>query len=483
MYHLQKSPSNEMLKWAVNKTLMADARMSIYCDDQLAHRPISRRSVGPIQSPIARHQPTADRRRKSLGSNAAVLRLQRRHNKENHIMVTPHPITMRPSPASSSPFSKADVAFREIGNLTPTPNDASLNATPVRKLNLPLSPCKATQIDLLPKKAFAPTLPTLDVQYSPSAFAPRTSAPQISLSGITIANTLFANARYFSDDQIPTYKLANSIETHTKQRTAATEVGGGVGNMQSASVFNNYMEEEDDLNMSSKALDDKALDKMINEILQSTRKPNNSTKSFQPSSAITSEIIHHQKRAVQTPECKLRRQCGVRRKVKRSIAETTMSADSQDDLDPVQIEMLAALNTPKDLRNEAAPLMHGAQLNHFDASKISGDSTPGIAEQDVQGSSTPTANQAGIRRCLRFPDSPDSMEDSLEKRKSVASSTASSSQCSKSASSGSVTGSVSLRIAFSHDMAHITTVHGELVKIKKQTNLFTTTLKQCKSLH
>lgn len=455
-----------MLKWAVNKPLPAEPRMSIFCDDNINavhHRPNpqSRRSLGTIQH--ARHQPSnKDMRRKSFGSNAAVIRHQRRQNKENHIMVTPHPITIRHhSPATSSPFCKADVAFREIGNLTPTAGDGSFNTTPVQKRNLPLSPMKVTTT-LPPVKPFAPTLPTLGVEYSPAQGVSKPT-PFIPLHGITIANTFFGNARYFNNDQLPSYKKQKIEETPLSQRMADLRFSGV--NMRSALVFNNNMEEEDDLNMSSKALDDKALDQMIDEILQSTKKTRKLPKAVQGTHVEPIvEVSHHHEREVRTPECTLRRQRGVRRKTK--VTDTTgISPDSQDDMASSQIEMLACMNTPKELRTGAAPNNLIVQHNNSITSKNSCDSTPGIAEQDVQGSSTPTGIQAGIRRCLRFPDSPDSMEDSLEKRKSMASSTASSSRCSKS-SSGSVAGTLDVSIGFCQETGQIQ-VHGELlVKIK-----------------
>lgn len=457
-----------MLKWAVNKPLTASPVMSIFCDDNHTAKqgpsPLSRRSLGAIQNPAARHQPPHnDRRRKSFGSNAAILRHQRRQNKENHIMVTPHPITMRlHSPANSSPFSKADVAFREIGNLTPTTGDASFNTTPVRKRNLPLSPMK-TGTALPPVKPFAPTLPTMDVEYSPAPCAPK-PVSFIPLRGITIANTFFGNARYFSDDQLPTYKKLKVEETPLAQRMVDLRFGGV--NMQTPSVFNNNMEEEDELNMSSKALDDKALDQMIDEILQSTRKTRKLPMAVTRSCVETiQEVGQHQEREVRTPECTLRRQRGVRRKIKPTDT-TSISPDCHHDLASSQIEILASMNTPKELRTAAVPNVIIGQHNNSIISKNSCDSTPGIAEQDVQGSSTPTGNQAGIRRCLRFPDSPDSMEDSLEKRKSVASSTASSSsRCSK---SGSVTGLLDIGVGCCQETGKIK-VHGELlVKINKK---------------
>lgn len=373
-------------------------------------------------------------------------------------MVTPHPITMRSSPANSSPFGKIDVAFREIGNLTPIAGDSSFNTTPLRKRNLPLSPMKMAANPLI-VKPFAPTLPTLDVEYSPAVGVPKAAA-FIPLHGITVANNFFGNTRYFNNTQIPSYKKSKVEETPLTQRMANLRFGGA------GSVFNNNMEEEEDLNMSSKALDDKALDQMIDEILQSTRKSRKLPKAVDRIRIETiDEVNHQQEREVRTPECTLQRQGGVRRKTKTENT-TCLSPKAIDDMSRSQMEMLACMNTPKELRTGVAPII--IAHNNSVTSKNSCESTPGIAEQDVQGSSTPTGIQAGIRRCLRFPDSPDSMEDSLEKRKSVASSTASSSsRCSKSTSSGSVAGALDVCVGVSQETSQIK-VHGELlVKIWK----------------
>lgn len=267
--------THKMLKWTVTKR--ADDAMSVLLDDH-STQTTARRSLGNTRQPM-RSRDLREHRRKSLGSSEVAKRYLKQ-NKENQIIATPHPLTMRHTGISSTPFPpKVEFALRDVSNRTPT-SSSSPATTPSRKRNLPLSPVIArivpvTKTPLIPpiQQPYASTLPTFDIEYSPCG---QKSAPMIALRGLTVQDSFFANPCYFRDDpllQPPSKRLKFSPEV-TPLSKRLSELRFSKMSIKRSINLNNNIDEEDDVNMSSKALNDTELDKMIDEILESSRKIN-----------------------------------------------------------------------------------------------------------------------------------------------------------------------------------------------------------------
>lgn len=398
----------------------------------------------------------------------------------------------------------------------------------------------------LRSRNFAATLPTLDVEYSPACYVQpstkstaakvtTTTAPQaLSVHGITVPTDIFASARYFQDDNdlllAPTKTQANppALSTSKKPRTQAAELTplafqlsklrfSQVSLQRCGLLADDCDAVGETVNRSSQSLDDTALEQMIDEILESTRKvrkvpaalptkvelpvcpvtTTTTTTAQDDDSAANRTIITMTgsvEREVRTPDstfddaaaaaaqtsnvassaeqCHLRRQRVVRRKHTAKATVKSRKATVRRE----QIEKLARMETPK-VANSTDAIHTGNTGNSITTTTPPG----GIDADDLQGSSTPSTieqllsqqnqlpdeqpDQINTRRCLRYPDSPDSMEDSMEKRQSVASSSASTtsslSRCgssSKTAAAVTIFGTLDLTVAVQGHQVH---VHGE----------------------
>lgn len=267
-----------MLKWTVTKRADTVDAMSVLLADHSTQK-TTRRSLGNTRQPM-RSRDLREHRRKSLGSSEVAKRYLKQ-NKENQIIATPHPLTMRHTGISSTPFPpKVEFALRDVSNRTPT-STSSPTTTPSRKRNLPLSPVitrivPVTKPPLIPpliQQPYASTLPTFDIEYSPCGHK---SAPMIALRGLTVQDSFFANPCYFRDDphlQPASKRLKFSPEV-TPLSKRLSELRFSKMSIKRSINLNNNIDEEDDVNMSSKALNDTELDKMIDEILESSRKIN-----------------------------------------------------------------------------------------------------------------------------------------------------------------------------------------------------------------
>lgn len=503
----------------------------------------SRRSLGTVNRPI-RNRQLRESRRKTLATTELQKRCLNR-DKENTIVATPHPYTSSrfTNSSSSTPFAKHEFALRDVGNITPnlTPTTSGTVLTPNRKRNLSLSPID--QQPTIPKPAeYASTLPTFDVEYSPCGIK---TVPMIALRGLTIKDSYFKNPCYFRDE-IPASKRLKFSPEVTPLSKRLSELRFSKMSFK-RSENNNVTTSNDDRSAdSSKELNDTELERMIDEILESSRKPSISSRrrtliksqctdpaaeqtyrpaqdpatdlnvfcdnfEISPNKAGERTIIVSEdcqainEREVRTPDplvkqiqatvqtesmavnqmsCHLRRQRGVRRKCKMEPEKrggvdrilnrkrSSLCHRSNDITDSPQtpldlfkshsflrksIDHLACMMTPKDVGTESGI----GTLNKNNGSKTSYESTPGIKAYDLQASSTPAAGsvaQQGIRRCLTFSESPESVEDSLDKRKSVASSTTS--RCSK--SSTIISGSLDLAITVDDENIQI---HGECIMV------------------
>lgn len=135
------APPITMLKWTLNKRIEPIAQVAAVLKPGRVHK---RRSMGghPLQSATAaaRDQQT---RRKSVATAEATRRYRSRHNKENIVIASPHPISMRAGvQTTSTPYAHQATALRDVGNKTPTRRslNAVLDTTPLRKRHLPPSP-------------------------------------------------------------------------------------------------------------------------------------------------------------------------------------------------------------------------------------------------------------------------------------------------------------------------------------------------------
>lgn len=243
-----------MLKWTVSKRTDSSEPVSLLLKSK---EPVSRRSLGTLHRP-ARNREDRERRRKSLGSTEMARRINN-HNKENNIIATPHPMTNRTG--SSTPYTKLDFALRDLGNITPTTTPTQNTTTPNRKRNLPLSPVdQSTQA----KPQYASTLPTFDIEYSPCGMK---TGPMIALRGLTMKDSYFENPCYFRDELPASKRLKFSPEVTPLSRRLSELRFSKMSFKRS-----NNLNEDDDSVLSSKALDDTELEKMIDAILESSRK-------------------------------------------------------------------------------------------------------------------------------------------------------------------------------------------------------------------
>lgn len=243
-----------MLKWTVSKRTDSSEPMALILKPK---QPASRRSLGNLHRPI-RNREDREKRRQSLGSTEMLRRINNQ-NKENNIVSTPHPMTNRTG--SSTPYTKLDFALRDLSNLTPNTTPIQNTATPNRKRNLPLSPVEpVTQL----KPQYASTLPTFDIEYSPCGMK---TGPMIALRGLTVKDSYFENPCYFRDEAPASKRLKFSPEvTPLSRRLSELRFS-----KMSFKRGNNMNEDEDSV-LSSKALDDTELEKMIDAILESSRK-------------------------------------------------------------------------------------------------------------------------------------------------------------------------------------------------------------------
>lgn len=385
-----------MLKWTVSKRVEPIVQFTAVLE-RPSQRVVSRQS---LINEIREH------RRKS-----EFTKRYRNRNKENAIVASPHPITISRSTNSHTLFTNQLSALRDVANKTPKRNSlpASHNSTPLRKRNLPPSPAQHR------RSTPAFSLETVQPKTSPPASQ---CGSAIAMRGITVPDTYFGSARYIQghSPHQPSPAKRSRIEMTPLSRRLG-QLRFSKVSIQRHAMFNSHvLDDEDDLiDMSSKALDNSDLNKMIDEILLSTRKckPIPSPRlcvvppapQVSPSSTILTAssadrfstgltnmtnaadltevaaertiilqepLVEEREvrtppkmfvdKAVQSDECLLRRQGGVRRKNLRSNrmhqAETEASRQTRQIDRMMQehpylrksIELLACLDTPKQYR-------------------------------------------------------------------------------------------------------------------------------------
>lgn len=272
------------------------------------------------------------------------------------------------------------------------------------------------------------------------------SGQAIALRGITVPDSFFGNARYFKD----------GLEQPPKRQRLDPPLG----------LFHHDPEEEDHLNMSSKALNDQDLDQMIDEILASKRKVAPIPKSMLLPKPTRIPCFYKK-----NDEVSLRLQEFMETRSAVPISPMVPSSQIKELLEEhpflrESIEILAGLNTPP--KTEAG----SDGVDNYLKVKCSptlgaNDMSPMLKQDFLAGgvnSGTPSSSEMAIRRCLKFSESPESVVDSewLDKRKSVASTiSTTSSRCSMRSGlggTGMVSGTLELKVRVEKDSLM---VHGE----------------------
>lgn len=422
-----------MLKWTVTKR----------SDDPLQQRrPYhARRSLGVLQGTPTTSRPVRGRR--SIASIAVQQELNK--DKENRYTSTP---CIQPRTGDDS---LNQLALRDVSNIT-TPT----STTAQKKRAFPNTPALTSTMRKKNAAPYSSTLPTFDVEYSPC------DKPFAGLPGL--GESYYENARYFTENLPPNKKQKLSEDTD-------------VFSFKKPKIEITKNNNNDDESLHSSQMGDITLDKMIDAILESARKerPKRSASlkskdsamsptytaaddpasdlnltmdpmlelspdKYLPDKTIILQEPCHNEREVRTPDspklkrarspgsCHLRRQRGVRRKVKedkaklkKSTSPATPRYDMEETYMRKTLDELAEIETPKS--HVLDMLFYPTSQNEekfllSDCSKISNETTP---ELNWHASSTPTGEANIIRKCLTFSP-PGTSDESIEKRRSVASS-------------------------------------------------------------
>ncbi|XP_065363995.1 uncharacterized protein LOC135957219 [Calliphora vicina] len=238
-----------MLKWAVNGPRQSYSQN----DDNNQEFPATSGSSSQQQR----------RRLKRKSSDLSTLRPKTSwHDKENQYTSTPLHATARSF--SVSPSRKMD-SLKDLSNIVPElPYNSPLRLS-TNKLspNILKTPENTQARKNLPNN-YASTLPTFDVEYSPCALIP---GPILALRGVGIPDSYFEKPRYITPHPKEILNNVNeepALETKTLEKPATSILKYPV-----------YMEES---TLSSTKMGDVTLERMIDAILESTRKERKSQK-------------------------------------------------------------------------------------------------------------------------------------------------------------------------------------------------------------
>lgn len=319
-------------------------------------------------------------------------------------------------------------------------------------------------------RAYASTLPTFGVEYSPM---PRQRSGQsIALRGLTIPDSFFGSARYFPPSSSSASAAADGPPALKRRRIIANAIvdcpppmpfnsnhsSSAALEAQRSQRMAEYVDEEADLNLSSKALDDVELGRMIDDILQSKRKPTTDHRQSVHQAPVTGSALSDEDFAfishkpIRSTSCR-RQECSPPQTVipEHLYTEHPFLRES--------IDLLAGMSTPKDTRTvDDADSAQPALRPRTAASGANNERSPRPTVAAHTTSSTTAGTPVGpeqIRRCLTFAESPETMASWLEKRNSVASTMSTTSARS---STHMVSGTLNLSIRASSSEIE---VHGE----------------------
>ncbi|XP_013101370.1 uncharacterized protein LOC106083078 [Stomoxys calcitrans] len=236
-----------MLKWAVN----GPRQTYLQSNEHLNHNIPSAEQTRLTQ--------VQRRRLKRKSSDVGSLRPRTSwHDKENQYTSTPlHPTSRS---FNESPSRKLD-SLKDLSNIVAeplafnSPKRLSLAKTPPSLLKTP-EPCSAAKSNM--PTNYASTLPTFDVEYSPCALIP---GPLLALRGVGIPDSYFEKPRYITPHPHPQDSPNSNEETlETKSFVKPKEL---------TIRYPTSMEES---SLSSSKMGDVTLERMIDAILESTRK-------------------------------------------------------------------------------------------------------------------------------------------------------------------------------------------------------------------
>lgn len=233
-----------MLKWAVTKRAEPIVQFTAVLE-----RPPAASTTQRVVSRQSLLREIRENRRKS-----DFTKRYRNRNKENVIIASPHPITISRNPIITSFSQNRPSPLRDVRNITPQRNSPTTpTITPIRKRNLPPSPM-STPPTVEPFQQSTPALP---------------SGQSIAMRGLTVRHHLQPT---IPSEQPSPAKRARIEITPLSRRLGQLRFSK-VTIQRHAMFAHQLLDDEDDLiDMSSKSLDNTDLDRMIDDILQSTRK-------------------------------------------------------------------------------------------------------------------------------------------------------------------------------------------------------------------
>lgn len=419
----------------------------------------------------------------------------RDHNRRHHqrskenatpCIATPQPLTMSQLIATSTPYgSQEALSLRRTASGT-----AAATTATTQPLDRTPRPVTATIAPHRKRNAYASTLPTFEVEYSPMAQRSTGADASKVLRGLTIPESFFGNARYFQHPPQPTETSATMSNGDgppaLKRRRVLQQIDCPIVTVD---------EQPDDANQSSRALDDVELSRLIDDILHSRRKPIPITTSTherrkrlfdhdedfdcvshkpivptvtanKPAPVVAATASHPSRTPPQTMNNVLESDHNHHLHAKLQ----TQHLYPEHPYLRETIELLAGMTTPPEAPSDATVSEHHS-LHHrprgSSASSVTGAERSPVsldaqAQKRNSANGTPTGPEQ-IRRCLLFPESPESIgsETWLLKRQSVASTiSTTSSRCSTRSASASSCVSGTLNVAVRANGAHIE-VHGE----------------------
>lgn len=301
---LRRSPrplAGTMLKWTVNKRTEPSATDSIAIVVNQTHTKNalhSRRSLGTLHRPANKKR---DVRRKSLGSAEITKRIHYR-DKENQHIATPHPHNFRLN-ATSTPSQKSEFALRDVRNLTPS-NGMTPNTTPSRKRPLPKTPPPSPTTA---PRLYASTLPTFQLEYSPCG--PSIQPISMIPLGTQITDSYFNNPRYINhartqthnndEESMPAPPVSKRLKYSPPPPPGMTPLSTRLSELRFSKISFKRTSQRSkkatktknennnnnngpqtvpsiDESLSSSALNDTALERMIDAIIESAKKEKNS---------------------------------------------------------------------------------------------------------------------------------------------------------------------------------------------------------------
>ncbi|XP_037931668.1 uncharacterized protein LOC119666466 [Teleopsis dalmanni] len=255
-----------MLKWAVKGARQSYLQTLEPTQNEGAHTKrysLDALSIRCAETPSVLVTTTERRKLKRKSSDMHLLRRRTQWlEKENHMTSTP--LNSTHSYASTTHIRRLN-SLKDLSNITPVQDTTS----PKCRHSLKYQHCAQTPLAQKTKptnnmpKQYASTLPTFDIQYSPCGLVP---GPMLALRGMGIADTYFEKPRYLNVEQLSnntTEQISNIAETKSITNKTAVRV-----------------EKTEEVSLTSSQMGDVTLERMIDAILESTRKEKKLPKHF-----------------------------------------------------------------------------------------------------------------------------------------------------------------------------------------------------------